>query len=104
MSAEQLRQAIKRIAKQATPAPEDLADLLFGVVRSVSPMKIEVENKYAIEDAQILLSPFCYRKEVRIGETDVELWPGLAVGDRVVMLRHSDGQAFYVLQRAGELG
>jgi Protein of unknown function (DUF2577) len=118
MSGERLYSAFKTIAARATPA-QDMTDLVYGLVKSLNPLKIEVENKYTINQDQISLSPLCYRKDIRVivlpaaaeGDTStagaadvqVQLWRGLAVGDRVTMLRHSGGQAFYVLQRTGEL-
>lgn len=121
MSGERLYAVMKAIAGRANPE-EDQADLLYGLVKTVQPLRIEIENKYTLEEDRLYLSPFCNRKTIRLeinghthstpdGSTGsggavnqvVEIWRGLEVGDRVIMLRHGKGQGFYVMQRVGEL-
>ena|SRR6476619_2440760 len=110
MSGERLYAAIKKITKRALPA-EDQTDLVYGIVRSINPLKVEIENKFTILESQIYLSPLCTRKEIKFTvptrpndiDMQVELWPDLEVNDVLIMLRHSQGQGFYALQRAGSL-
>lgn len=121
MSGDKLYSLFKTIARRALP-DEDQADLIYGYVKSEKPLRIEIENKYTLEEDQLYLSPLCYRKTIRLvigghthsiptgsagagGAVDqvVELWGDLKQGDKVVLLRHGKGQSFYVLQKAGEL-
>ena len=108
--AERLITAIREIGKSAVP-PEDMTDVVFGTVVSVTPMKIEIENKFILNAEQLILSPFCLQRSLAFTvyttpkpvDMNVALWQGLSVGDKVVMLRINSGQAFYVLHRAGGL-
>ena len=106
MSGDKLYGLFKTIAQRAVPS-ENMTDLLYGQVKSISPLRIEIENKYTIEKDQLFLSPLCIRKTIQVDTkpviVTVEVWRGLQVGDKVVMLRHDKGQGFYVLQRAGDL-
>jgi Protein of unknown function (DUF2577) len=121
VSGDRLYSLFKNIAGRAFPEG-DQTDLLYGVVKSVHPLRVEIENKYTIDENQIYLSPLCVGKTIQItvpghthstydgstgtaGALDltIELWRDLRLNDVLVLLRHSKGQAFYALQRVGAL-
>lgn len=150
MAGEKLVGIIRQGAKNAIPQTT-LTDLLFGIVTSVSPLKILIENRFEVDSSFLLLSPFCYENKVKfeIPEHDhnvtienhkglkhkhyidktktteteeseeiilnhsasstksakktieVILWNGLEIGDKVSLLRVSNGQKYYVLDKGG---
>jgi hypothetical protein len=152
MAGEKLVGLIKQGAAQAIPVTS-LTDLMFGVVTSVNPIKINIENRFEVDSKFLLLSPFCYEKKINIvipehehkvsiqdhkglkhkhyvddtktketqeneelnlshdvsissGEKniiEVVLWDGLKIGDKVSLLRVSNGQKYYVLDKGGNL-
>lgn len=73
----------------------DLTDIVRGTVTSENPLRIKVEDRFEIDKSFLILSNFCFRKEFN----GVVLWEGLKRGDKVVMLRVSNGQEFYVFGR-----
>lgn len=104
-----------KTVRKVTYTPNDSADLVTGVVTSVSPLKIGVGN-VELTSTFLILSPFCIRQVVSLphshtynedgGTYDtstelqtVELWRGLIVGDTVWMLKCNNSQTYYVLQR-----
>ena len=71
------------------PAGET-TDLLFGVVTSISPLKIKIDNRFEVDEKFLILSALVKK---------THLWRGLIVGDKVRLLRVNQGQMFYVLER-----
>lgn len=138
MAGERLVQLMLEAGKDANPSSE-LADLIYGKVISISPLKVQIVNepKMVLSEAFLILSPFCKEKTFTIpkwntnNETEhthairdtysgggsssptshkhsipkheVQVWRGLKVGDKVLMLRIHQGNMFYVLQREGDL-
>lgn len=81
-----------------------LADITYGTVESVSPMKIQiVDTMQYIPAAALELTYGVVAKTVPVnggsGGT-VTVNEGLAVGDKVSMLRVSNGQRYIVLSKA----
>ncbi len=93
MAGEALVKMMKQAAKQAIP-DSSLTDLVSGVVTSINPLKIKVENKFEIGSNFLVLSPFCIKSS---------LWEGLQLGDQVNMLRVAKGQKYYVLDKGAIL-
>lgn len=106
----------------------DTTDLLFGVVTSIQPLKIKIDNRYEVDEKFLILSCLCKETIIEITEHShnitarntevsdshdhvvpstvtqtsqptIRLWRGLKVGDKVRMLRINKGQAFYVIER-----
>ena len=110
------------------PATAAASSVLFGDIRSVSPLKLYVEGK-EIPESFIVLSPMA--KEFKLdlrhqheysGTTsdtatysgvtqiagagfpvpnsgDFLVWRGLKVGDQVVVLKSNSSQLYYILHR-----
>lgn len=70
-----------------------------GVVLDTNPLKIQVSNKKILTKQFLFLSPFCVLTKVKIGSSDYTIWRGLKKGDKVLLLRSSGGQFYYVMQR-----
>ena len=119
MAGEKLVSIMLRAGGDANPSSER-TDLIYGKVVSTSPLKVQIENepKMILSEAFLILSPFCKAKSLSIpawntesasGHTHnisthvVQVWRGLAVGDKVLMLRIHQGNMFYILQREGDL-
>lgn len=115
---------IKKAAVDAVKA-EKLTEVCFGTVTAVSPMKISVEQKMTLGEAQLLLCRNVTDFEVDIsvewesenesggsgenafaehshsikGKKKITVHNGLAVGDEVILLRQQGGQKFVVWDR-----
>lgn len=87
MAGEKLVQLMQKAGK---PSLTDLADLVYGVVTQVNPLKIKVDNRFEVDETFLILS---------VMVQEVSWWRGLIVGDVVRMLRVSQGQIFYVIER-----
>lgn len=75
-------------------------DILYGKVISLSPLTIEVDNRFEIDEEFLILSTLVKKKEITLqDDTNVVLWNDLSVAEDVILLRHSGGQRFYVLDR-----
>lgn len=166
---DRLIQTMKKVSVRANPNTKS-TDLIYGVVQSVSPLTVLVDNRLELTEDYFVLSPFCYKAGFTItvpahshgitispieqaghshitdltieGHThkledketspndvlqikglksdtagdfklkptasctgngghkvEVTLWGDLVVGDRLVMLRVAEGQAYLILQR-----
>lgn len=130
LDAGDLLNIIKRAAlgadEQAQPC-----DFLFGTVTSVSPLKIRVEQKLELGEAQLVLTrnvsdykitirggnvrSFFYTDGERaeelvdppphihaVGEMEIEVKNALRVGENVILLKQRGGQKYLVLDRGCE--
>jgi hypothetical protein len=79
--------AIKTIVRNLIDSMK-LADLIFGEVKSLAPLRIRVDQKLELEDDELIIS-----RGVK---------SSLSVGDTVPMIRQSGGQLFYVLGEGGD--
>lgn len=113
MAGERLVEAMQKAATgeigRQTPT-----DFVYGTVTGLSPLTIQIDEKFPVSGENLVLSALCKpfvttvflhkHKDSISGDTDEQLltitvWRGLAVGDRVRMLRCNSGQTFYVLDR-----
>lgn len=96
-----------------------LGELVFATVATTNPISIYIEESQdAIPEEFIIIGALCTRyvlpiKHKHIGcenpytgfETeDVEVWRGLAVGDKVICIKLNNGQIFYIMQRVSMEG
>lgn len=68
---------------------EKPVNIVFGVVKSVSPLKISIDYKLVIESDEILQ-----------GENSTKL--DLKSNDKVILVRLQGGQKFYILDKVVE--
>lgn len=93
---------VRQAAIEAVRASKPFA-LSYGVVTSVSPLKIAVDQKMELSSPQLLLTSSVRSYTVRLtaeGKTQAcEMETGLKVGENVLLLRANGGQKFIVLDR-----
>lgn len=136
---------LAQLMRQAGKQPQnEIVDIVLGVVTSIKPLKVKIENR-ELTESFLILGALC--KETRIKAdaftilehthkvakgateasnvsgvetgtgshshvipatttepakpipTEVLLWRGLKVGDKVLMLKVGRGQKYYILQR-----
>ncbi len=118
---------IKRAAVDADEQSQP-CDFLFGTVVSGSPLKIRVEQKMELGEAQLILTRnvsdfkvtikggnvqnFFYEGNAEtavapphvhaLGELEIEIKNALKAGDKVVLLKQRGGQKFLVLDRRAD--
>ncbi|CEN21200.1 DUF2577 domain-containing protein [Paraclostridium sordellii] len=98
MAGEKLVRLIKQGARHAIPE-NSLTDLVPGEVTKEDPLTILVENRFQIDSDFLILSPFCREFKDKNGTV---IFDKLKQGDKVLLLRVSNGQQFYVIDR-GEM-
>lgn len=82
-----------------------LTDLVFGTVQSASPLAVQIESTMQAIPAAALILTEGVQARSYTGTTSagasftVPINPGLAPGDRVIMLRTSGGQRFVILSK-----
>lgn len=115
---------IKQIVME-TNAAAVLADVIIGEVIATSPLQIRIENKYVLESDDIVLTKNTSDWSVDMtvdhqtedaaggsgyaeydshhhgyaGRKTYLVHNGLAVGDKVILLRESGGQRFIAIDR-----
>lgn len=128
--ANELVDTLKRAAVEAVKAGKPV-NVYFGEVVSVSPLKINVEQKMVLGEKQLILTRnvtdfktkitagniknYYYTGDVNsgtapvsplhvhaVGTIDVTVHNGLAVGDGVILIRQQEGQRFIVVDRIGK--
>ena len=98
MAGEKLVRLIKQGARNAIPE-NTLTDLVPGEVVKENPLTILVENRFQVDEDFLILAPFCREFKDKNGTI---IFDKLKEGDKVLLLRVSNGQQFYVLDR-GEM-
>lgn len=124
------RGIIKKIHKAAVEAVESTkpVNVCFGEVVSVSPLKINVEQKMILGKKQLILTrnvtdfstmvtvdwstenksggtgegSFASHSHKITGKKKITVHNDLAVGDDVILVRQQGGQKFIVLDRIGK--
>ena len=112
---------LAQLIREAGKTPQnEVVDIVMGEVTSVNPLKVKVESR-ELTQSFLIVGALC--KETRINSsafnmpshqhttsngptgatktvpTDVLLWRGLMVGDKVLMLKVGRGQKYYIIQR-----
>lgn len=100
MTGERLLQLVQKTI-DASLKHQGPVTVLHGRVESTAPIRIFVDDRFPIFGGMVLLSPFCYPNKQDIQGEEVVIWPGLAVGDRVQLLRLSSGSHYYVFGKEG---
>lgn len=98
----------------------DFSDIVYGQVISVAPLTIKIDNRNIISENMLVVGALCKQTIIKIpfpekgqvkhqhqgvhGMTSmelpqIELWRGLNVGDKVIMIRFMQGQKYFILQR-----
>lgn len=82
------------------------AEVCYGKVTGVAPLKIYVEQKLHLGAAQLVLTRNVtdYKTIIRrekAEKEEVTVYNGLAVGERVILIRRQGGQKYIVVDRIG---
>lgn len=115
----------KLIAEQHTPKSER-SDIMYGVVISASPLKVQLANNMVIDDNFLILGKHIGKFKLKgkakvkshtdqVGEAhgnrptvteevEYSFDNSIKKGDKLTMIRQDGGQQFYVLERVGEDG
>lgn len=99
-------ETLKKIANQAADNRVPCA-VMYGKVTKTLPLELLVDNRFTVpEEAIILMRQFkagSYETHTHtvpeVGTTTGETYAGLAVGDKVALLRNYGGQQFLILGR-----
>lgn len=86
-----LVKTIKRAAVEAQEATKPV-QICFGKVIEIRPLKVLVEQKLYLGEAQLVLAQSVTEADVR---------GGLVAGDEVILLRQQGGQKYIVMDRIG---
>ena len=113
---------LAKLMREAGKQPQnEVVDIVVGEVTSTKPLKVKIENR-ELTKAFLIVGALCQETKIdssaftipththRLSETAVTgdskstptqviLWRGLRVGDRVLMLKVGRGQKYYILQR-----
>lgn len=115
-----LIKAIKRAAIEAVRASKPV-EICFGKVTSNTPLKILVEQKMTLGEAQLVLGrnvtdyetyisggtpdtgtlPAAPSDIHAVGKMQVTVHRGLVAGDEVILLRQQGGQKYVVVDKIG---
>lgn len=95
----------------------DYADIVFGTVVSLSPLKIQISNQMTLTDAFLTLGRYVTKhkekvtykdwksdSEVTRKDEEVIVDDSLENGDGVAMIRMDGGQQYYVFEKTAEEG
>lgn len=113
---------LRKLTKTSSKSAE-YTDVLYADVISVSPLTVKIDEKNVITSDMLVLGALCKQTIIKIpfpqkGEIrhkhqaihngmhnttmempEIELWRGLNVGDTVILIRFSQGQKYYIMQR-----
>ncbi len=105
---------IKRAAVDACEQAQP-SDLLFGTVVSEKPLRIRVEQKMELGEAQLILTRNVSDHKVKFDGknvhgfsedsegTEIVIKNALKTGEQAVLLKQRGGQKFLVLDRRAEI-
>lgn len=106
MPGEKLVKIMQKASKKAIDNT-NLSDTLYGTITSISPLRLKVDNRFEVGEDFLILSPFCFKNEVEVKfeldeeevKTQVLIWDGLNINDKVLLLRCQSGQRYYVMNK-----
>ena len=104
-----LLEAVKKAAINAVKAQKPMS-VYYGVVLSVSPLKVKVDQKMILTSAQLLLTDMVQDITTQIHKPNelptsadtrvIKL--GLSAGDKVILLRCVGGQKYIIFSKVRE--
>ncbi|MBW7458397.1 DUF2577 domain-containing protein [Paenibacillus sepulcri] len=93
-----LLDVIKSAAGHAVEAGSPV-NILYGNVVHASPLEVNVDQRFTLTADFLVLAENVQPYELMIGSTNYVIRPGLAAGDRVLMLRVQGGNRFVILDK-----
>lgn len=104
-NADDLLKMIKKAAVQAVNASKP-ANVVFGKVISVSPLKIKVDQKLILGKSQLALSRTVTNYRLSVTKNDnletIMVHNALQMGEEVILAQVSGGQKYIVIDRIGK--
>lgn len=100
-NADDLLKLIKRTALDAVNASRP-ANVVFGKVISISPLKVHVDQKLVLTSAQLVLSRNVTDHTVKIGSDNYTVYNSLKVGEQVILMQSAGGQKYTIIDRIGK--
>lgn len=95
-------ETIKMAAVEAVKASNPAA-ILFGTVKSITPLRINVEQRLTLDEAHLILTSLVSDFEVEMTSNDVTnvytVHLGLEIDDVVILLQVQGGQKYIILDR-----
>ncbi|QNM12400.1 MULTISPECIES: DUF2577 family protein [Erysipelotrichaceae] len=91
---DKLIQCMKQVSKKANPATKN-TDVVYGVVKSTSPLTVLVDNRLELTEEFLILSPFCKKAGFNISINSHQ--HGISVS-KVSQENHSHGIADITLK------
>ena len=101
-----LLETIKTASLDAINASKPV-EIVFGVVLSVVPLKINLEQKLTLTESFLIVPDDFTDKKINIviddEEKEIEIKNALEVDDKLVLARVQGGQKYLVLSRLAEV-
>ena len=101
---------VKKASVEAMEAAKPV-NVYFGEVVGTSPLRINVEQKMILGESQIVLTrnvtdfktavTVSWNTATLSGRKEITVHNGLAVSDKVLLIRQQSGQKYFVLDRIG---
>lgn len=105
---------MKRASLDAMDANQ-MCDLRFGKVVSISPLKVQITNQFTIPSSLLIVPEHLTKRSIPViidldptktstdtsgvGNRVITIDNSLKVGDKVALLRKTGGQSYYILDR-----
>ncbi|WP_168120960.1 DUF2577 domain-containing protein [Paenibacillus sp. HB172176] len=89
---------IKQAAKDAVDATNPVI-VLFGVVTSVNPLKVNVDQRFNLTADFLILTEATREWKVTLGGAEYVVREGLQVDDKVILLRMQGGHKYVVADK-----
>ena len=104
-NADDLLKMVKKAAMDAVNASKP-ANMVFGKVINTAPLKIKIDQKLILGEAQLVLSQNVtnYRLSVTLDDVwrTMTVYNALKLGEEVIMMQVSGGQKYIVIDKIGK--
>jgi hypothetical protein len=94
--------AVKLISQQNNDNNQ-LCDLRFGSVISVSPLKVKISSQLTLPQSVLITPKRLTNYDVKIVDAGTEktitIKNALKIGDKVALIRKTGGQSYFILDR-----
>ncbi|KOP78749.1 phage portal protein [Lysinibacillus sp. FJAT-14745] len=94
---------IKRIAIDAVNS-QKLSNIVYGTVISISPLKVQIDQKLILEEVHLKLTRAVQDYEVEMSVSNgakqiYKIYNGLVQDDKVTMIRAQGGQQYIIIDK-----
>lgn len=92
---------VKAIAKGYVESLK-LADVMYGTVQSTNPLLVLADQRLELDEDFLIVPDHLTEYKVTVGGTEILIYRGLSVGDKIVLIRQQGALNFYVAGRLAE--